>query len=193
MAHEKQTPIQTEKEGSLTPLEIEGRVKRLTSLAEDLFRRGSCEAAFESLMKAYFLDPASPHLAECERHLLPALEVMRRRGTLYQTDQTGSAENVQLASLLAKRMDDVLRDPLDPQLAPKKGPLPDQGEQARINALKQKHELAKKEREQQVWRNASRPPKIVAPTGRPSPGLRAQAAPGNQQNPPGRIKGGPSA
>lgn len=166
----------------MTPAEIEMRVKRLTSLAEDLFRRGSWEAAFESLMKAYFLDPASPHVAESEQHLMPTLEMMRRRGSLHQRDLTGSAENVQLATLLVQRMDDVLRDATEPSRPPAmpnsmSSPYPETLTQhERIEALKKKNEQIKKEHEQQIWRKASSPPNIIPASSILSSGLQAKGS-----------------
>ena len=54
--------------------ELQARVKRLTNVAINLFERGSYETAFDSLMKAYLLDPTSAYVMNCEKTLLPAIE-----------------------------------------------------------------------------------------------------------------------
>jgi hypothetical protein len=67
--------------------ELEVRVKKLTTKASELVRRGAYETAFDSLMNAYLLDPVNPDLIESERVLLPAIELMRKRGTLKEGSQ----------------------------------------------------------------------------------------------------------
>ncbi len=51
--------------------ENQRRIRNLTSSAEFFFSRGAIDNAFESLMRAYLLDPAAPEVAECERRILP--------------------------------------------------------------------------------------------------------------------------
>jgi tetratricopeptide (TPR) repeat protein len=58
--------------------ELQARVLRLTSLAAILWERGSYETAFDSLMKAYLLDPTSPAVIACEKNLLPSWEQMQK-------------------------------------------------------------------------------------------------------------------
>lgn len=65
-------------EGTPRPDEVEAQVKRLTSKASELLRRGAYETAFDSLMNAYLLDPVSPLVIETERTLLPAIEMLRK-------------------------------------------------------------------------------------------------------------------
>lgn len=67
--------------------ELQARVKRLTNVAINLFERGSYEIAFDSLMKAYLLDPTSTYVMNCEKTLLPAIELMRKRGTIASAAQ----------------------------------------------------------------------------------------------------------
>ena len=148
--------------------EIERRIKRLTSVATNLFKRGSYAPAFESLMKAYLLDPSSPHVVACEKTLLPALEIMRQRGSFSSADRSGSGgQNIQLAQLLTRQASAA--DAPSPETGrrqaagDKNSPLTDPArilQQQRIEALKQRHEQVKKDREKAMWRNASRPPKI---------------------------------
>ena len=61
--------------------DVQRRVKRLTGAASQLLERGAYETAFETLMKAYLLDPTSPDVIECEKTLLPTWESMRKLGT----------------------------------------------------------------------------------------------------------------
>ncbi len=64
-------------EAQLSGKEIQIRVRRLTSAAENFLENGACKNAFESLMKAYLLDPMSPYVIACERTVLPAWERLR--------------------------------------------------------------------------------------------------------------------
>lgn len=57
--------------------EIQNRIRRLTSAAENFLENGAYKNAFESLMKAYLLDPLSPFVIACERTVLPAWEQAR--------------------------------------------------------------------------------------------------------------------
>ena len=80
----------------MTP-ELQARVKRLTNVAINLFERGSYETAFDSLMKAYLLDPTSTYVMNCERTLLPAIELMRKRGTITSPATASAASHAVLA------------------------------------------------------------------------------------------------
>ncbi len=149
-------------------------MKRLTSVATNLFKRGSYEPAFESLMKAYFLDPTSPHVLACEKTLMPALEMLRQRGSFSTSDLSGaSGQNLQLARLLtqlASKPSSAAEPPKD-ATPDRNSPLADPArilQQQRIDALRLKHEQAKKEREKEMWRNASKPPRAVGKTADPS-------------------------
>lgn len=48
------------------------RVRSLITSAEQFLSRGEVDNAFESLMRAYLLDPVAPEVIECEHHVLPA-------------------------------------------------------------------------------------------------------------------------
>lgn len=64
------------------PEQIRLRVRQLTDTAQILLNRGLHESAFESLMKAYLLDPMSPDVLACEQRVLPAWEQTKaQRGT----------------------------------------------------------------------------------------------------------------
>ena len=55
-----------------TPRDLQSRIRRLTNIAESYVESGSFKNAFESLMKAYLLDPMSPFVIACEKAVLPA-------------------------------------------------------------------------------------------------------------------------
>jgi|WetSurMetagenome_2_1015567.scaffolds.fasta_scaffold116594_2 hypothetical protein len=59
-------------EPALPAGELLNRVRQLTNMAERLLESGSPDNAFDTLMKAYMLDPVSPYVASCEKSVLPA-------------------------------------------------------------------------------------------------------------------------
>jgi len=178
---------------SLSPQEVDSRVKRLTTVAVGLFNRGSYEPAFETLMKAYLLDPSSPHVIACEKTLMPAVDLMRQRGTFSKADdQTGSSENLQLARILLQQMERLASvegnnqknldlDANSPSSDPAKIL-----QQQRIEALKRQHEERKKQREVQMWRDASKPPTIF----RKKHEIRSRPKPAIQPTESQKISGG---
>jgi hypothetical protein len=66
-------------EPQLTPEELRLRVHQLVVNADALLSRGQSESAFESLMKAYLLDPLAPEVLSCEKRVLPAWELTRNQ------------------------------------------------------------------------------------------------------------------
>jgi hypothetical protein len=64
-------------EPQVSAKEIQNRIRRLTSAAENFLENGAYKNAFESLMKAYLLDPLSPFVIACEQTVLPAWERAR--------------------------------------------------------------------------------------------------------------------
>ncbi len=184
-------------ERQLTPQEIDARIQRLTAVATNLFKRGSYQPAFESLMKAYLLDPTNPHVVDCEKTLMPALEVMRKGGLFSQESSPGGgADTLQLARLLADR-GAILAGATDehaagaPVRSAAQRPAADpakQFQQQRIELLKQKALKAKLEREQQMWRDASRPPRVQGPAhDEPPAATPADVTPPRESQ---RISGG---
>jgi hypothetical protein len=55
------------------------RIRELTETAHILLNRGLSESAFETLMKAYLLDPLNPDVISAEKRVLPAWELVRRQ------------------------------------------------------------------------------------------------------------------
>lgn len=51
--------------------DVHKRVRSLTSNAEYFLSRGAVDNAFESLMRAYLLDPLAPEVIACEQRVLP--------------------------------------------------------------------------------------------------------------------------
>lgn len=68
--------IRPEEAGS--PEQIRLQIRQLTDTASVLLSRGLNESAFDSLMKAYLLDPMNPDVIACEARVLPAWERVRR-------------------------------------------------------------------------------------------------------------------
>ncbi len=118
--------------------ELAARVKRLTNVAINLFERGSYETAFDSLMKAYLLDPTSTYVMNCEKTLLPAIELMRKRGTISSPTLAASASR--------------LAAPPAPAGQPKS-----EKEESRLDMLRREKERERQEIERAMWRDASKP------------------------------------
>ena len=135
--------------------DVQRRVKRLTGAASQLLERGAYETAFETLMKAYLLDPTSPDVIECEKNLLPTWESMH------------------------KQLNTPVRSAIIPQ------PSVEDGDQ-RLLALRQQKEQERLEKERAIWREASRPPKILASTEEQQPAAELPVAPtqtGEEESP----------
>jgi hypothetical protein len=124
------------------PDEIEAQVKRLTSKASELLRRGAYETAFDSLMNAYLLDPVSPVVMETERTLLPAIELMRKGKK--DGSQRMTAATAQPPS--ARRPDTSTLNEEDSQ---------------RLDELRRQKDQERDAREREIWRAASKTPRIL--------------------------------
>ncbi len=148
------------------PEDLQARIRHLTSAATRLFERGSYDTAFDSLMKAYLLDPASPHVLACERTLLPALELMRKRGLLEeQQSDYPRPENLQRARSLINQVDSMAAPQpagtATPSLSSTSPAPAVTDQQKRLEELKKQIELARREKERAMWREASKPPKLI--------------------------------
>ena len=60
--------------------ELQSRIRFLIKAAENFLEQGSYNNAFESLMKAYLLDPGNPYVVACEKMVLPVWELARKQG-----------------------------------------------------------------------------------------------------------------
>jgi tetratricopeptide (TPR) repeat protein len=131
-------PTQAAEPEQVTP-ELQARVKRLTNVAINLFERGSYETAFDSLMKAYLLDPTSTYVMNCERTLLPAIELMKKRGTMSSPQATTKLASAQTPAQQAKPQENKTDD------------------ETRLEILRRQKEAERQEKEREIWRNASKP------------------------------------
>lgn len=126
--------------------DVQSQVKQLTSIARDLYERGSVETAFESLMNAYMLDPLSRDVAQAETLIVPAFEMMKKRGTI-TVQQTGIAPTT--AQILQQSIagNGSEGQPSAPT--------------SRLDQLKQQKEQERLVRERAMWRKASEAPKLA--------------------------------
>lgn len=67
--------VRPEEGGSADQIRLQ--IRQLTDTASVLLDRGLSESAFDSLMKAYLLDPLNPDVLSCEARVLPAWEKAR--------------------------------------------------------------------------------------------------------------------
>jgi hypothetical protein len=117
--------------------ELLTRVRQLTNMAERLLESGSPESAFDTLMKAYMLDPVSPYVASCEKTVLPAWRQLRAYPSSSQQEETVNISHTSPP------------------------PAQEQSEQAkRLETLKLQKEMERRESERAVWREASSPPTV---------------------------------
>lgn len=85
-------------EPQISPEELPLRVHQLVLNADALLSRGQSESAFDSLMKAYLLDPLAPEVLSCEKRVLPAWEMTRnqRRQVPGSSQQQSDAQRIEL-------------------------------------------------------------------------------------------------
>jgi len=144
--------------------DINGKIRFLTNMAEQFLESGSFERAFDSLMKAYLLDPLSPYVIASEKAILPAWE--STRGQMERTN-TGRSSNLSVYgsdnnqnkpndTMTEKNVDSLNSiSPLSSQPEPLSA-----DEQLRMEVLKQQKEQERLEKERAEWRDASKPFKI---------------------------------
>ena len=148
--------------------EASRRVQRLTLVARDLYERGSYEMAFQTLLKAFQLAPTSPYVLECQKTLAPAMELLRKRGTLsgvhvpfrrprLASDETETTDWRRRITATPQREREPRRDP----------------QEERIAALRKMKETERRERELAMWRQASSPPRLQQKTASAAPASQA--------------------
>jgi hypothetical protein len=93
-------PVTTE-EPILTPAQTATRILQLTSAARQLVKLGLSEAAFESLLKAYLMDPIHPQVLACEKIVLPAWELTRKHSRV--NDGSSTPDDDRLRVLKARK------------------------------------------------------------------------------------------
>ena len=160
--------IKAFKEESLPPpTDLQVRIKRLTDIAEELLQQGLYESAFDSLMKAYLLDPISPYVISCEKIVLPAWGLNHTKAInaaihdhdrrLSSTSQS-SGKGPQEAKIL---MPQQKAHPINTrESSPQKTELPVMNSEQRLKILKERMESERREKERAIWREASSLPKM---------------------------------
>ena len=144
--------------------ELTRHVRRLTSVAKDLYERGSYEIAFQSLLKAFQLAPTSPYVLECQKILSPALELLRKQGTLSGVQvPAGRPRSVSAESETADWRRLITKAP-QKEREPRRDP-----QEERIQALRKRKETERRERELAMWREAAKPPRFLQKAGAEPP------------------------
>jgi hypothetical protein len=133
-----------------SPGDVDARVRRLTMVASRLFDRGAFDAAFESLMKAYLLDPGNPLVVACEKQMMPVWNTLRKTGFPGYSPQ----------QYVATRKVPPAPPPVTAQPEPAGPAAPDP--EARLEERKRQLAQQRKDHEQTIWRNASQAPKTIA-------------------------------
>ncbi|MBM2845859.1 MAG: hypothetical protein HW407_1171 [Bacteroidetes bacterium] len=150
-----------EDESSIIPQGVQARVRQLTNLANNYLEKGSFDFAFESLMKAYLLDPTSPYVLACEKVVLPVWE--NARTNKQQLDSDGGfvslTMNTERTTMAATKNDGS--GPNNATGVPGSGQSGlTMSQDQRLEMLKQQKELERRERERALWQEASKPPRI---------------------------------
>jgi hypothetical protein len=81
---------------ALTPEQKETRILQLTSAARQLVKLGLSEPAFESLLKAYLIDPLNENVLSCEKVVLPAWELTRKHTRANEVSQKGDGDRLKV-------------------------------------------------------------------------------------------------
>ncbi len=139
-------------EPQLSPKEVQTRVRHLTTVAEKFLEQGSYENAFDSLMKAYLLDPVSPYVMTCEKSVLPVWENFHpMKLSDVPLDPSTSTERHTVRKFYSSHLDVAAQPDI---------PSSQSSEQnKRLELLKLQKEKERLERERAVWREASSPPR----------------------------------
>lgn len=143
----------------LSTKDLQIRIKQLTNIAEKYLEEGASDKAFDSLMKAFLLDPTSPYVTACEKAVLPIWEKMHpSNDTLRSTLHTQKDNHTMLSqkpggSDFAGKPQSSTPEPLKSKLE----------EEQRLNSLRQQREAERQEKERARWREASGPPKSFRP------------------------------
>lgn len=96
--------IRPEEAGSSEQIRLQ--IRQLTDTASVLLSRGLNESAFDSLMKAYLLDPMNPDVIACEARVLPAWERVRQaHGEASPAGASGASwsDTARLGSLIKQK------------------------------------------------------------------------------------------
>lgn len=145
--------------GTAAQEELSAKVRRLTTVALSLLERGSAETAFETLMKAYVVDPMNPEIVSCASRILPVWEAERARSSAPQSPSVPRRpDDAGTAAALAQRM--VRTEESSSPAVHRTEPGFGSAEQ-RLLALKRQREQERRLREREMWRAASKSPSPV--------------------------------
>jgi len=144
--------------------EVQIQVKRLTKMAHDQFEHGSYDSAFDSLMNAFILDPLSKEVAQAESVIVPAIELMKKRGTLSVTSDENRPTTTQILQRGLSPNGPISSDPV-----------------SRLDQLKQQKEQERLMREREMWRKASGAPRMADADDDPISAADAQLVPPTPQ------------
>jgi hypothetical protein len=154
---EEETPVQASDVSQETPgapavkpvevmEDVASRVKQLTSVARDLYARGSVEPAFDSLMNAFMLDPLSRDVAQVESLILPAFEMMKKRGSVTIQQEVAPPTTAQILQQSVLKGGSSGRET---------------SQLSRLEQLKQQKEQERLVKERAMWRKASEAPRLA--------------------------------
>jgi hypothetical protein len=150
---------------NLTPEDIHTKIRFLTNMADQYLESGSSDKAFDSLMKAYLLDPLSPYVVATEKTVLPAWENNRWQNRS-NTDRSDSSYEVlnNMSNIgnigMASSNSHGINSPFTPRPSQQNSLSQPGDEQLRMEMLMQQKEKERLEKERSVWREASKAPKI---------------------------------
>ncbi len=176
-----------EDDPSLTSEDIHTKIRFLTNMAEKYLESGSSDKAFDSLMRAYLLDPLSPYVIASEKTVLPAWEsaktqTLRTKADRLPDSSTSGVNNLSNAGItnMARLNNNSINNS---QFAGNPGQAsamsPD--EQLRMEMLKQQKEHERLEKERVVWREASKPQRTF---GEDDPMIASTSQPTSEQAKP---------
>lgn len=140
---------------ALSTKDLQIRIKQLTNIAEKYLEEGASDKAFDSLMKAFLLDPISPYVTACEKAVIPVWEKMHAsnhtsRPTLHTQKDTNTMSLQKPSGFDSPgKPQSSIPEPLKSKLE----------QEQRLNALRQQKESERQEKERVRWREASGPPK----------------------------------
>ncbi len=160
----------SEPEQGLSAKDLQARIRQLTTVAEEFLDKGSYENAFDSLMKAYLLDPVSPYVVSCEKTVLPAWESSQKPGKTMNSFTTRTIAE-------QKGGKNTMGQIPEKQLSG--------DELKRMEALKIQKEQARQAHERAMWRQASSPLKVMSTPTQPDTNK-----PASQQPEPPKQMGG---
>lgn len=138
-AAQRPLAVTIEKNADPVPSDLQKVVKELTETAVRYQQEGQLETAFNTLMKAYLLDPTSPHVLSAEKNVLPAWELLKKRDAKLEPLGTRPATPPQDSPT-------IQLDPVSIQ---------------RLQQLREQKDQERRDRERTLWREASNPPKLL--------------------------------